>query len=123
DAVEHLTRFDDAPRGAGLEAADHAASGAVDAGQPEHLHPAATRGAEIEPGPLRFGAAQAALGEGPDGRLLIDPGAFGVAVDADGGEIADPGEIRQRGDVVGEIAQYGVAFQVWRDADEQMRGP
>ena len=96
--------------------------GPVDAGQPEYLDAPARLVAESEPGPLGLHAAQAALGRRTGRARLVDPLPLAVAVDADRRQVADPGEVRESGEVVAEMPQHHVALEVRRDADEQVRG-
>src|SRR5262249_43755599 len=101
---------------------DHTASASINAGQAEDLD-APTRGlAEVEPGTLSMQALEAALVDGPRRTGLVDPLAVPVAIDAYGRQVADPGEIRQRRDVLAEVAQHHIALEVRRNADQDVRG-
>ena len=59
---------------------------------------------------------------GRAGFVLVHPGALVIAVDADGREIADPGEVRQRGDIGARSGAAPRRPPIGRDADEQVGG-
>ena len=123
DAVEHLARLDDAPRRAGPQVVDHAAAGPVDAGQAEHLDaPAGLVGRNRARRARPAGAAGCARRRA--GRRLVSSThcALPVAVHADRRQVADPGEVGQRREIVAEMAQHDVAFEVGRNADQHVRG-
>ena len=55
-------------------------------------------------------------------RVLVDEAAAMVAIDADRRQVADPGELRRRGDRLGEIPERRVALRVRRDRDQERVG-
>jgi hypothetical protein len=88
DAAEHLAGQVQ-PVGAALrQAVEGAASGAIDAGQAEGV------GAKGQP--LRFGGGAGGAAACADRRCFIDPCSAAIAIDAGGGEIADPWRVERR---------------------------
>ena len=96
DAREDLARLVDAPRRAGLHLVDGAAAGAVDAGQAEDVDGGAGLQAHRLPGALGGQALDAARLAGLGRRVLVDPAAAVIAVDAGGREIAQPARAPQQ---------------------------
>ena len=88
DAAEEMAGFDDAAGRAGAQIVEHRAAGAVNAGEAEDID----GDGKAAPGGLGLDAAECAGGFGRKLRILIDPGAVPVAVDAGGGEVADIGQ-------------------------------
>ena len=124
DAREYLAGLVDAPRRAGLHLVERAAPGAVDRGEAKEVDRHAVPPPEIEPGLLRRAAAAPALAGRAQRRGLVDQPAGAVSIDARGGEIARPDEVRRacrdgatvpRGD--------GIARRVRRHRADEMGGP
>src|SRR5436853_389688 len=84
--------------------------------------PARSNGISGGTGRPSSSAAQATLGCRARGARLVDPLSLPIAVNADRRQVADPGEVRQGHQLVAEMPEHHVAFEVRRDADEQMRG-
>src|SRR5690606_23852540 len=97
DAVEQLARLDDAPRRSAHEVDERVAAGAIDAGEPQDRDGHARFPAGGEPALLGFDTGDRAPRHRPAFALLIHPGAVMVAVDTDGGEIANPAQRRHGG--------------------------
>ena len=85
NAVEDLSSFDDAPRGAGTHRLDGAAAGSVDAGQAEDDDPFTARPAARQPVIFGRQSTPAARRHGRRHRVLIHPSALAISVDADRG--------------------------------------
>ena len=95
----------------------------VDAGEAEdaerHVRAAPPSSAHAFSAAIRAAVARhARVGR----RLLVDPGAAVVAIDADGGEVADPAELRRGEDVVAMHGEHRVAGLALRDRDEDVGG-
>ena len=76
--------------------------------------------AEREPALLRREPAPAARAGGRRHGALVHPGPAGIAVDARGGEIADPFQPRHGGDGVAVAVERGIARLVGRDGEKDM---
>ena len=123
DAVEDLPRLDDAAGRSGADAVDCAASGPVDAGEPEDLDRVTGPPAEIEPGCLSVDARLRATVHRRERRLLGDACALPVAVDADGREVTDPQRRRPASEIGAVMAQHGVAGAIGRYGHDDVRHP
>jgi len=84
--------------------------------------PSATFYAELEPGPLRRKPLLGALADRIRPRRFIDPAAAVVSINADGREVADPGQARRTAHGIGETGEHRVASFIRRDGDEQRVG-
>ena len=118
DAVEDLAGLDDASRRSRRQLRKLVAAGTVDSGQPENLHGDRVRRTEAEPVLLRRHPVLRALPAGAEWRRFIDPAAGMIAIDADGGEIADPAQVRRGSDPVGKGREHGIAGFSRRDRDQ-----
>ncbi len=121
NAAEYLAGLDDAPRLARPHRLQRVAARPVDAGEAEQVDRRAEAPPEGEPGVLGRDAPPAARPAGRPRRILVDPSAGMIAVDAGGREIACPGEPLQPADRVAVQVDDGVARRVRRDRDQEMR--
>ena len=101
---------------------ERVAAGAVDAGEAEDVDGLAGAVAELEPGLLGREPPPRARADRRGRRVLVDPAAAMVAIDADRREVADPGEPRRGGDRGGEMPERRVALRVRRDRDQERVG-
>ncbi|MGF1619576.1 MAG: hypothetical protein ACFCUR_03050 [Rhodomicrobiaceae bacterium] len=78
----------------------------------------AARG-EAHPRLFRSPALLAALGAGIGRRGFVNPCAASVAIEADGGEIADPFQMRRGGQIDLVVDQQRIALSRWRRGMQQ----
>src|SRR5204862_7395748 len=112
DARENLARPVDAFCGAGAQRVEQAAARAVDAGEAEDVYRHAVPLPQIEPALLGDDAAPAALAARVQFRILVHPATAAVAINAGGGEIAEPleaGPVHETGNVVAMGAEHRIA--------------
>jgi len=119
-AAEHLARLDDALGRAGSHRIDGRAAGPVDAGKAEDGHRRAILCGQAQPAAFGLGAAHGSWDVGVDGRVLVHPAAVAIAIDAGRRQVADPGEVGQRLQVLAVVAQHRVALVVGRRRDQDV---
>ena len=115
-----MVRLVDAPGGAVAHPIEGAAPGAVDAGQAEDVHRHAVAAPEFEPRRLRRHPSPPPFRGGRQGRVLVDPGAAGVAVDPGGRQVSGPDQ--PPGDVACMALQRRVPVGAGRNRAQQVAG-
>ncbi len=121
DAVEDLTRLDDAPGSSGLELIEGAAARTVNAGKTEDRDMPAPGRRELQPLVLGQKPPLASLRDRRAGRRFVDPSTTAVAINTDGREVAEPRRVRGRGQVLGVMDQHGIAGRLGRNRREDVR--
>src|SRR5689334_8655065 len=109
------------PRRARAQRIEWAAAGAANAGETKDVHRNSAVEPETLPGGFGGDAPRAALAGRLQCRGFVDPPAAAVPVDAGGREIAEPGEVWDRGDVVAMAVEDRVAHFVRGHGHQDMR--
>ncbi|MGY4326691.1 hypothetical protein ACVWWG_001108 [Bradyrhizobium sp. LB7.2] len=114
DAVEQLSRLDDAPGRSRAQRHQRVTAGAIDARKPQDCSVAARY---VRPGPLGSDPHTGAVEDGLRRRALVDPSAAVIAIHADGREIDDFAPARRQH--VAERGDGGIASAAGRDRYEK----